>query len=292
MAKTRFFRVAVEGATTDGRHIERAWIEQAARNYSTEKYAANINLEHIKGILPGGTQPGGVAGSPFGNYGSVVALKAEAISGGPLNGKMALYAQVDPTAELVALNKQSQKLYPSCEINPNFATSGEAYLVGLAVTDDPASLGTERFEFSAKSTANTFAKRKQAADNVLTATSEDMGFSLELEPEQEPTPAEGVAAFTAALKEAFSFLKPAAPATPAATSVPASPAPVDQSAAVAAVLEKFSVGLDKVMTAQATEIAGVKTQLADLTAKFANTPAPGQGRDPATGGNGTVATDC
>jgi hypothetical protein len=33
------------------------------------------------------------------------------------------------------------------EIQPNFANSGKCYLVGLAVTDDPASLGTEYLEF-------------------------------------------------------------------------------------------------------------------------------------------------
>ncbi|WP_294192715.1 GPO family capsid scaffolding protein, partial [uncultured Sphingomonas sp.] len=30
MAKTRFFRIAVEGGTTDGRVIERDWIDQMA----------------------------------------------------------------------------------------------------------------------------------------------------------------------------------------------------------------------------------------------------------------------
>jgi hypothetical protein len=35
------------------------------------------------------------------------------------------------------------------EVNTSFADTGKAYLVGLAATDDPASLGTEMLQFSA-----------------------------------------------------------------------------------------------------------------------------------------------
>lgn len=291
MAKTRFFRVAVEGATTDGRHIERAWIEQAARNYSTGKYTATVNLEHIKGILPGGS-----GGSPFGSYGTVVALKAEEIADGPLKGKLALYAQVEANGELINLNKQDQKIFPSCEFNPAFAGSNEAYLVGLAITDDPASLGVERFQFSAKSAANTFAKRKQDAGNVLTATSEDMGFTLELEPEA-PATESFAAQITAGIKDAFAaILKPPAPPAPAPATPPAPAAPADPNAAVFAALEsgfeKMAGGLEKVFTAQASEVAGLRSQVQDLATKLAATAAPGQGREPATGGTGAVTTDC
>lgn len=288
MAKTRFFRVAVEGATTDGRHIERAWIEQAARNYSTGKYTATVNLEHIKGVLPGGS-----AGSPFGAYGTVTALKAEEISEGPLKGKLALYAQVEATDDLVKLNKEGQKIFPSCEINPAFAGSNEAYLVGLAITDDPASLGTERFQFSAKSSANTFAKRKQDAGNVLTATTDDLGLTLELEPET-PATESFAAQITAGIKDAFaSILKPPAPPAPAPATPPA---PADPNAAVFAALEsgfeKMAGGLEKVFAAQASEVARLSSQVQDLATKLAATAAPGQGREPATGGTGAVTTDC
>jgi len=44
---------------------------------------------------------------------------------------------------------QSKKLFTSREINPKFADTGKAYLLGLAATDDPASLGTEMLTFSA-----------------------------------------------------------------------------------------------------------------------------------------------
>ncbi len=46
----KFFRVATEGATTDGREIQREWIEQMAANYDQKKYGARIWMEHIRGI--------------------------------------------------------------------------------------------------------------------------------------------------------------------------------------------------------------------------------------------------
>ncbi|WP_367317768.1 GPO family capsid scaffolding protein [Microbulbifer spongiae] len=51
---------------------------------------------------------------------------------------MALLGQIDPTKELVQMNKKRQKLYSSIEVDPDFAGSGEAYLVGMAITDSPA----------------------------------------------------------------------------------------------------------------------------------------------------------
>ncbi|MDR1076561.1 MAG: GPO family capsid scaffolding protein [Xanthomonadaceae bacterium] len=51
-AKTKFFRIAVEGATTDGCKIERSWLTQIAKNYNPEKYGARIFVEHIRGLHP------------------------------------------------------------------------------------------------------------------------------------------------------------------------------------------------------------------------------------------------
>ncbi|WP_423378002.1 GPO family capsid scaffolding protein [Burkholderia sp. LMG 32019] len=148
--KTKFFRVAVEGATVDGREIKREWLTQMAKNYNRELYGARLNVEHIKGWAPMSTN------SPFGAYGDVIALNAAAIEDGPLKGKMALYAQIDPTDDLVTLSKKRQKIFTSIEVNPDFADIGEAYLVGLAATDDPASLGTEALQFAARRSNNVF----------------------------------------------------------------------------------------------------------------------------------------
>lgn len=148
--KAKRFRIGVEGATTDGRTIERSWLEQMAANYSPELYTAVINMEHIKGYTPD---------SPFRRFGVVEALDAEEISDGPLKGKLGLYALINPTDELVTLTGTMQKIFTSMEIRPEFADTGAAYLIGLAVTDDPASLGTEMLQFSASAGANPLANR-------------------------------------------------------------------------------------------------------------------------------------
>ncbi|HIH2655006.1 GPO family capsid scaffolding protein [Burkholderia stagnalis] len=155
--KTKFFRVAVEGATVDGREIKREWLTQMAKNYNRELYSARLNIEHLKGWAPLS------ATNPFGAYGDVVALKATEIEDGPLKGKMGLYAQLDPTDELVALSKKRQKIFTSIEVNPDFADIGEAYLVGLAATDDPASLGTEALQFAARRSNNLFSAACETA---------------------------------------------------------------------------------------------------------------------------------
>lgn len=53
--KAKRFRIGVEGATTDGREIQREWLEQMAASYNPAVYTALINLEHIKSYLPDST---------------------------------------------------------------------------------------------------------------------------------------------------------------------------------------------------------------------------------------------
>lgn len=156
--KSGWFRVATEGATTDGRKIERVWIEDMASTYDRTKYAARIWLEHYRGVL---------ADSPFRAYGDVLAVKAEEVD---VDGekRIALFAQIEPTDDLIAMNKAKQKLYTSIEIDPRFSDSGRAYLTGLAVTDSPASLGTEALQFSAQNpAASPFAGRKTNPDAMF-----------------------------------------------------------------------------------------------------------------------------
>ncbi len=135
MPKKKNVRVALEGATIDGRNITRDQIQQMADNYDPDKkYGARIWMEHMRGFFPD---------SAFRAYGDVLSLKAEEV-----DGKLGLYAEIDPTDDLVSINQQRQKVYTSIELNPNFADSGEAYLMGLAVTDTPASQGTQMLQFS------------------------------------------------------------------------------------------------------------------------------------------------
>ncbi|WP_145521318.1 GPO family capsid scaffolding protein [Yersinia aldovae] len=177
MAKkvSKYFRIGVEGDTCDGRVIDANDINQMAESFDPRVYGCRINLEHLKSYSPDST---------FRRYGDVNGLKAETIDDdSALNGKRALFAQISPTDELVLMNKDRQKIYTSMEIRPNFANSGKAYLVGLAVTDDPASLGTEMLEFSAKAKHNPLAARKSHPDNFFSAAVE---VQLEFEDVAEP----------------------------------------------------------------------------------------------------------
>ncbi|MBA5238343.1 GPO family capsid scaffolding protein [Pectobacterium aroidearum] len=179
MAKkvSKWFRIGVEGDTCDGRIIDENDIQNMAETFDPRVYGCRINIEHVKGLLPD---------SPFRRYGDVVELKAETIDDdSAISGKLALFAKITPTDELVAMNKASQKIYTSMEIQPNFANTGKSYLVGLAVTDDPASLGTEMLEFSAKAKHNPLATRKSSPENLFSVATE---VTLEFEDLQDVEP--------------------------------------------------------------------------------------------------------
>lgn len=137
-ALAKWFRVAQSGKTIDGREISPAHVDQMAESYDPKKYGARIWCEHFRTFMPDG---------PFGAYGDVLAVKAET---GP-DGARVLLAQIDATEALIALAAKRQKVFFSIEIDPNFAGSGKAYLAGLAVTDSPASLGTDMLKFSLSS---------------------------------------------------------------------------------------------------------------------------------------------
>lgn len=142
MAKliSKWFRIAVEGPTVDGRNIKGQDLIEMAQTYNQETYGARINCEHFRSIFPF---------SDMGSYGDVVALKTQTDN---INGedKIALYAQISPLQNLLDVNSRGQKVYSSIEILPNFAKSGKPYLIGLAITDSPASLGTEAMKFAAQ----------------------------------------------------------------------------------------------------------------------------------------------
>lgn len=123
------------------------------RRITTPKIWCAHQPRTYKGICPD---------SLFKAYGDVTALKSEVI-----DGKAVLLAQIDPTDDLIHLAKKRQKIYTSMEIQPNFAKTGEAYLVGLAITDSPASLGTEMLKFSAQASHNPLASRKQSPENLF-----------------------------------------------------------------------------------------------------------------------------
>jgi len=274
--RSKMFRIGVEGATTDGRTIERSWLEEMAASYNRNTYGARINVEHIKGLSPD---------SQFGAYGDVLALKTDEIE---INGekKLALFAQIQPNDALLALNKKGQKIYTSMEIQPKFANTGKAYLVGLAVTDSPASLGTEALEFSAKH--GTLTSRKQDKDNLFTAAEP---AELEFE-EVDETPSK-----VAGLFKKVSELLGKGKQTE------------EQFGELAETLEaiaKHSADQAEALTAEQTarksletSFAKLETEFADLIKKLEQTPAPTtpnnpqfRQRPPVAGGDGRIVTDC
>ncbi len=85
-------------AALSARRIFRKW-----QTFDPRVYGCRINLEHLKGILPDG---------PFSRYGDVVELKSEKIDDDSvLKGKLALFAKITPTDDLIAMNKKLQKVY-------------------------------------------------------------------------------------------------------------------------------------------------------------------------------------
>lgn len=278
--KAKRFRIAVEGATTDGRVISRDWISQMAKNYSPEMYGARINMEHIRGYA---------ADSTFRRFGDVTAIEAEEIGEGPLKGKLALFGWIDPTPELVELTKARQKIYTSIEVNPEFADTGEAYLVGLAVTDDPASLGTEILSFSATAKVNPLASRKLDKGNLFTAAEETV-IEFEEVADAAPKLLERIAAMFSAKKktdgEQFADVSAAVTAVAEQVQLNAESQTQELSA-----LEQTVTARLEAIEQQAGEgraaFAALQDQLSQTDGSFTRRPAA-TGSDPKSG----AQTDC
>lgn len=275
MAKqSKWFVVATEGATTDGRTINRTWIEQMAANYDPKKYGARINLEHIKWRYMWNDDPHSKC------YGDVIGLKTEENA----EGKLQLLAQIDPTDDLIKLNKDRQKIYTSIECDPNFADSGEAYLVGLAVTDNPASLGTEMLVFSAGASANPLNNRKEKAENLFTA-------AIETELEFEDVKEKGLSVF-AKIRALFADKEKTDDERFA-----------DQAQAIELLAEQTKETLEKLtalsagLAKQQTEFAEMKATNESIKAKFTTlekAPSADFGKRPIVAGEGKseFLTDC
>lgn len=152
------FCVATEGPTSDGRYIKPEWLTDIAETYDPKTYTARIFVEHIRGAT---------ADSAFFCGGDV--LKVEKRKND--KGQICLYAQVQPNDKFKAMNKADQKVFPSIEVIENFASTGKYYLGGLGATDSPASLATEKFQFS---TNSNFASGITGKNNVY------MGEALNL----------------------------------------------------------------------------------------------------------------
>ncbi len=285
MSKTKTFRVAVEGATVDGRVIERNWLTEAAASYDPATYGARVNLEHIRGVT---------ADKPFKAYGDVLSLSTQEIDlnlGGKTQKKLALFAEIEASDDLVAMNADRQKIYTSIEIAPSFADTGKAYMVGLAVTDSPASLGTEALSFAVKH-PGTFrnAPAPQHKDNVFSV---GMETSFELAAGEVVTPtADSAAGMFAA---ATAFFKNLTSGKATETPPPPPPPPAETPDAANDNDQRFTAminGIEKLtgaMQQMGLEIRSDMTKLRGehdtLKASVERTEAPGQApRKLASGG--------
>ncbi len=126
--------VATEGSTVDGRKITKSWINDMAALYSKDEYTSLIWPEHYRSAW---------AVFEGKNWGVVEELKAE-----DKDDKRRLFAKITPNQYLIDANKDGQKLFTSIEPNPDYKGEGRCYLMGLAVTDSPASTGTTQLKFS------------------------------------------------------------------------------------------------------------------------------------------------
>ncbi|WP_369301852.1 GPO family capsid scaffolding protein [Pseudomonas sp. N2-5-1-1] len=126
-------RVATSGPTVDGREILPQELRDIAETYKPSFYTAVIWCDHER--LPG-------------SHGTVYAVRLVEEADDLEPGEIALEAQLKPNDRLLYLNDQGQKLFSSIEITPDFRGSGKAYLTGLGVTDQPASVGTQELYFS------------------------------------------------------------------------------------------------------------------------------------------------
>lgn len=131
--KTGWVIVATSGETTDGRKIEKKWLEDMAANYNERLYSAKIWPNHER---------------YYGSQGKVLALKLEPATDPQLKGEVHLMAILAPSDNLVYANQQGRLVHTSIEVLKNFCGRGFFYLGGLAVTDNPASLGTTELQFS------------------------------------------------------------------------------------------------------------------------------------------------
>jgi hypothetical protein len=268
--KSQLFRVFVEGETiSDGRKIDASMIDQCVETFDLKTYTPRINIEHIAGYSP---EP------PFNGYGDVIAVEArddEFTIAGKAEKRRALYAQVDANPQLVKLGKADQKPFPSIELTPSYAGTGKFGLVGLAFTDTPASIGTERLKFSSRAPGTLFAHGAEAVAIAFEAAPTDTG---------------GVAdAIVSGFSRVAAMFKPQAPEPkPEPKQEPANDN--DKMAdAITALGTTFAAAIKPLADGH----IALQTEFATLKGKLEATEQPsGFQRQPATGAGVAVVTDC
>ena len=264
--RSKFIRICREGATTDGRTITREQIDEMASNYNPETYGARIWLEHFRSLLPDGLFPA---------LGDVTALRAE----DDRDGRRVLLAQLSPTTALLEMNKKKQKVYTSIEMDPLFGDTNQAYLVGLAVTDSPASLGTEMLCFSQKH-RNEFKKGSELTENIFSEPLATDGIDFD----EDGTLAEEKPNLLTRIKKILSGQQKNQ-----------EQALQDMESSLLAIAESQQEWQSRSSGIQALEsaVAGLETQMTELSARLGKQPDNDRPQRPtATGAAAITLTDC
>lgn len=254
MRKSKKFRVATSGKTIDGRELTPQQLQDMAASYNPKKYGARVWCEHFRGILPD---------SVFKALGDVLSVEAREVE----DGKWALFAEIDPTPELVKINRDRQKVYSSIEIVKDPDTGGP-YLGGLAVTDSPASTGTDMLMFS----------RQHNSESQFTDYLE--GPALEFIDGEEP---DGL----------FARVKALLGASTKKTNDQFKEAMGDVHSAVEAIAQSVSTLEEKFASLSAVDseaVSKIRADLDALTDKLSQTPQSPRPQHP--GGTGAELTDC
>jgi hypothetical protein len=272
--KSKPFRIFVEGETiSDGRKVTAEMIDECVATFAPDTYSPRCNIEHVSGYSP---EP------PFNGYGDVVLLEAKTDDftiAGKVEKRRAMYAVVDGNDQLVALAQADQKPFPSVELTPSYAGSGKFGIIGLAFTDTPASIGTQRLQFSNRAPGTVFAS---ATDAVT------------IEFEAKKAEDEKVESIVDRLFSAVvAKFKPAEPDKPKDEP---KPKPANDNFDAAGFATDMQVAFSGALTAALKPIIATQTaqqrDFATLKTKLENTEQQGFSRSPASGGGDDAVTDC
>lgn len=229
-------RVATSGPTVDGREILPQELRDCAETYNPALYTAVIWCEHERWS---------------GSFGTVYALRLIEEAEDLEPGQVALEAQLKPNDKLLRLNDAGEKLFSSVEILPNFRGRGKAYMTGLAVTDEPASTGTQELYFSNKTSRASY-----------------YAASVELSSFHDKEPKGELGKLTALLTGLFKRFSLETPATDTPTTPTESKHPMDEATATAlkALLEQLLVvaaGIQAVIEPAAADAPDADQALVD-----------------------------
>lgn len=137
MTEEKYYTIGAAGKTIDGREIDKNWFKSIVRDYNTDLKTASINDRHWSDGV---------------SLGTVLSVKQGVNS----LGMDILQAKIKVNKNFEHYVNEGWAGWFSMEIDPVFSYTSEAYLVGLAVTNNPASLGNPVIELNSKGSNHFF----------------------------------------------------------------------------------------------------------------------------------------